>query len=113
TAGNNDYIIHPQMPAYYLRHQGIELRGVFLSEQPRQAGNFDGAHCIDLNGCLQRFDRVWLMTTAGGANPFSEMNPVQAQLLQDQFGIVRTDQYYRVRVLLLVRKGFEGLSDPA
>jgi mannosyltransferase len=113
TAGNNDHIIHPQMPAYYLRHQGIELRGAFLSQQPRQAGNFDGARCIDLNGCLQRFDRVWLMTTAGDANPFSEMNPVQAQLLRDQFDIARTGQYYRVRVLLLVRKGFEGLSEPA
>ncbi|MGI5175193.1 hypothetical protein ACQEVZ_02530 [Dactylosporangium sp. CA-152071] len=33
-AGDNDAILHPHMPAYYLRPRGIELRGAFLAQDP-------------------------------------------------------------------------------
>ncbi|MEV0568574.1 hypothetical protein [Dactylosporangium sp. NPDC050588] len=68
----------------------------------REAGNYDGVRCADLRGCLLRFDRVWLMTTARGDDPFSEMDPAEARLLRDGFSVARMEEYQGVRVLLLV-----------
>ncbi|MET7400964.1 glycosyltransferase family 39 protein [Dactylosporangium sp. NPDC005572] len=102
-AGDNDAILHPHMPAYYLRPRGIELRGAFLAQDPREAGNYDGARCEDLRGCLLRFDRVWLMTTARSDDPFAEMDAAEARLLRDEFSVARMEEYEGVRVLLLVR----------
>jgi mannosyltransferase len=104
TAGDNDFIVHPQMVAYYLRRHGVELRGAFLAQSPREAGNYDGAHCTDMKGCLARFDRVWLVTTASGDDLFGEMRPGQEALLVAGFQVAEVRQYTHVRVALLTRK---------
>jgi mannosyltransferase len=86
---------------YVMRDWTTRPRDVFLTRGYAQSGDFVGRECRLPASCLGGTARIWLVTTAPGADPYAQLRPADADLLRSRFTIVQTGTFSHVRVLLL------------
>jgi mannosyltransferase len=89
---------------YELRN-GDAPRDVFLEMSAAERGFYTGRECADWSACLGDTQRLWLVSTTPSKDPLDGLTDPRKQLLHDQFTASPPQQFERVRVVLLTRKG--------
>ncbi|MEU2627030.1 glycosyltransferase family 39 protein [Kitasatospora sp. NPDC007106] len=88
--------------AYELRDRPAPT-DVMLQYYPEDLGRFQGTECDDPSECARYSDRLWLVSTAAGPNPFAQMAAGTRTVLQEQFKVSSTRELHKIKVLLLER----------
>jgi len=86
-----------------------ELRGggpkdVLLSRTAAEAGTFGAVECTDPAPCLSGNNRLWLLSTGVGEQPWAGMKPAAAAILGENFSADEVKRFPQIRVVLLTRK---------
>ncbi|MFE9422930.1 glycosyltransferase family 39 protein [Kitasatospora sp. NPDC006697] len=89
--------------AYELRHVQTAPRDILLQRSAAGLGLYSAEECDDPDACAANTNRIWLVATGTGADPYAALPPQTAELLRTQFQATRTDVLAQVRLLLLER----------
>lgn len=95
---------------YLRRSMAYELRGeprpvdVFLAVPPEKTGRYAAEECRRPAECLGEIERIWLVTSSGGADPLDQQPRARRELLRERFTVERVARFHRVRVVELVAR---------
>jgi mannosyltransferase len=78
-------------------------RDVFLYRSADERGWLTATECPDPVTCVGETTRIWLMETGSSGDPFGGLAAPRAALLREEFRVVRTQEFSRLRVYLLQR----------
>ncbi|GAA2596568.1 hypothetical protein GCM10010399_28960 [Dactylosporangium fulvum] len=79
-------------------------RDVFLQTPGSATGRYEGTECPEAAECVAGTARVWLVTTAVGRDPLTELTGTKAAVLRSMFDVVEVHEFHKARVVLLVRR---------
>ena len=90
--------------AYELRDDASRPRDWLMYRTPQETGSYGAVECPQPVKCLEKADRLWLVSTTRDGKAFSGMPPRTATAVQKGFRVVKTRKLESLQLVLLEKK---------
>jgi mannosyltransferase len=89
---------------YEMRSDATWPVDMFQVKTPAQMGDFSAQECAKTPPCVGERERIWLVNTSKGDDPWSGLKPERADTLSRAFKVSQDWRFQEIHVYLLVRK---------
>jgi mannosyltransferase len=106
--GNQEWLMIGLGVQYYLdqdlRHGTLVLHQLFLAGAAAQLHHLYPVYCPQPAACLGNDPRVWVVVSGDTRNPYADVPPAQAALLQSNYRLSDRQKVHSLTVFLLTRR---------